>query len=88
MPRQWSLIFLWYDAIIAFKFRDGIGIGVGTIVLIVNAVLLTFYSLSCHSFRHLIGGNLNAFSKMPYKVQTVVYYASVLNEKTYVVCMG
>jgi hypothetical protein len=59
------LFFLWVDAFKAFEFKDGFGVGVGTIVLLANAALLTFYSLSCHSFRHLIGGNLDVFSKCP-----------------------
>lgn len=74
------LVFLWYDAFLAFKFKDGIGIGVGTIVLTINAVLLTFYSLSCHSFRHLIGGNLDVFSRCPTRFR-LWGAASVLNEK-------
>ncbi|HTU46006.1 MAG TPA: hypothetical protein VMF91_13135 [Bryobacteraceae bacterium] len=32
------------------------GIGVGTIVLAVNVVLLACYTFSCHSLRHLVGG--------------------------------
>jgi hypothetical protein len=59
------LAFLWYDAIVAFFFDGHFGIGVGSIVLLVNVVLLSFYSLSCHSFRHLIGGSLDQFSKCP-----------------------
>ena len=37
----------------------------GTLVLTANAFLLTMYSFSCHSFRHLMGGNLDVFSKCP-----------------------
>jgi hypothetical protein len=59
------VLFLWYDAIKAFFFEDGFGVGVGTIVLLLNAFLLTMYSLSCHSFRHLVGGNLDVFSRCP-----------------------
>ena len=59
------LFFLWVDAFKAFMFEDGFGVGVGTIVLVANAALLSLYSLSCHSFRHLIGGNLDVFSKCP-----------------------
>jgi hypothetical protein len=59
------LFFLWVDAFKALKFEDGFGVGVGTLVLFANAALLSFYSLSCHSFRHLIGGNLDVFSKCP-----------------------
>jgi len=32
------------------------GIGVGTIVLALNLVMLSGYTLGCHSLRHLIGG--------------------------------
>ena len=43
--------------------RDGrFGIGVGTIVLILNAVLLGTYTFGCHSLRHLVGGQLNCFT--------------------------
>ncbi len=59
------VVFLWYDAIKAFFFEDGFGIGVGSVVLTVNAFLLTMYSLSCHSLRHLIGGKLDVMSKCP-----------------------
>lgn len=59
------LFFLWVDAFHALWFEDGFGIGVGTIVLFVNVYLLTMYSMSCHSFRHLIGGKLDVFSKCP-----------------------
>jgi len=54
--------FLWYDAIIAFRFPNGFGIGVGTVIMLVNVILLTIYSLSCHSLRHLVGGKLDCFS--------------------------
>ncbi|MGB8649381.1 MAG: hypothetical protein WCD35_01835 [Mycobacteriales bacterium] len=62
-------VILTYDAIIAFRFpKDGghaFGIGLGSIVLVVNAVLLWLYSLSCHSCRHIFGGRLTHFSKHP-----------------------
>ncbi len=32
------------------------GVGVGSIVLLVNVVLIASYTFGCHSFRHLIGG--------------------------------
>jgi hypothetical protein len=46
------LAFLWWDAIRAFFFQDGFGIGVGLRVLLVNIILLTLYTFSCHSLRH------------------------------------
>ena len=63
-----ALIFigiLYYDAFMAF-FRDGKpGIGVGSIVLLLNATFLGCYTTGCHSFRHLVGGRTNWFSKSP-----------------------
>jgi hypothetical protein len=51
-----------YDACLAF-FRDGrFGVGVGTVVLLLNPILLATYTFGCHSFRHLVGGRLNCFS--------------------------
>ena len=32
------------------------GIGVGTLVLAANTMLLSGYTLGCHSLRHLVGG--------------------------------
>ena len=49
------LAVLWWDAIRAFFFPDGFGIGVGSLVLLANIVLLTLYTFSCHSLRHLAG---------------------------------
>jgi hypothetical protein len=54
--------FLWYDAIRAFWWDGHFGIGVGTLILVVNVTLLSFYAFSCHSFRHLVGGKLDCFS--------------------------
>jgi hypothetical protein len=59
------LAFLWWDALLAFRFPTGFGVGLGTIVLIVNAALLTVYSLSCHSCRYLCGGYLDSFKGAP-----------------------
>jgi hypothetical protein len=58
------LILTW-DALRAFWFPDGFGVGVGTIVLLVNVALLWLYTLSCHSCRHLCGGHVDALSKAP-----------------------
>ena len=56
------LAFLWKDAVQAFFFDGKFGMGVGTLVLLVNICLLTIYTLSCHSLRHLAGGKLDCFS--------------------------
>lgn len=56
------------------------GIGVGTIVLLVNIVWLTLYSLSCHSCRHIAGGYLDVFSKHLVRYQ-LWRWTSVLNAR-------
>jgi hypothetical protein len=56
------LAFLWHDAFHAFFFDGKLGVGVGTIVMVVNVCLLSLYTCSCHSLRHLAGGKLDCFS--------------------------
>jgi hypothetical protein len=55
------LVILSYDVWEALWFPDGaggarFGIGLGTLVLAANVVLLGGYTLGCHSLRHLLGG--------------------------------
>ena len=75
-------LILTYDAILAFRNyeKEWGHMSVGTLVLVMNAVLLWGYSLSCHSCRHTVGGRLRNFSKHPirYKMWT---WVSKLNEK-------
>ncbi len=56
------LLLLWYDTLKAFFFPDGFGVGMGTLVLLVNVVLLSGYLLGCHSLRHLVGGGVDCAS--------------------------
>ena len=56
------LAFLWYDTFEAFFFSGRFGMGVGTLVLLANVLLLSAYTFSCHSFRHLIGGKLDCMT--------------------------
>jgi len=73
---------LTYDAVVAFRNHGGQWghMGFGTVVLIVNAVLLWLYTLGCHSCRHLVAGRLKHFSRHPirYRMWAVV---TKLNEK-------
>lgn len=56
------IIVLYYDAYLSF-FRHGeFGIGVGSIILLINPTLLGCYTFGCHAFRHLIGGKEDCFS--------------------------
>ncbi len=59
--------FHWYHLFEAFRFGadERFGIGVGTIVFGIDAVMLSLYVFSCHSFRHLVGGVVNKFSNAP-----------------------
>jgi hypothetical protein len=45
--------------------RIGFGIGVGTLVLAMNVILLGGYTLGCHSLRHLVGGGRDEISRSP-----------------------
>ena len=74
------LAFLWWDFVLAFRFHDGFGMGVGTIVLGVNAFLLSLFSLSCNSCRHISGGYLNSFHSAPGKYKAWSFITR-LNEK-------
>ena len=56
------LFFLWLDAILALHPGESWRLGLGNVILIVNVILLSGYSLSCHSLRHLVGGRLDCFS--------------------------
>lgn len=60
---------LTYDAVLGFIYDDASGhhffLGVGTLVLVINAVLIWGYTLGCHSCRHITAGRLNHFSKHP-----------------------
>jgi len=60
-----ALIFvpiLWWGALRSFYHDGEVGVGLGSIVLVVNAFLLMMYTFSCHSLRHLVGGGVDCFS--------------------------
>jgi hypothetical protein len=77
------LFFLWHDAIRAFFFDGRIHVGVGTLVLLTNVILLTFYTFSCHSIRHLAGGKLDCFSCAAFGAprHAAWRWVSILNER-------
>ena len=63
-------VILFFDAFVSFSYKGELGVGVGSIVLLVNASLLAGYSFGCHSFRHLFGGRLDCFTcDNPAKIQ-------------------
>jgi len=56
------LVFLWIDAVKAFDFNGHFGIGLGSALMLFNVCALSGYTFSCHSLRHLVGGNVACFS--------------------------
>jgi hypothetical protein len=52
-----------YADVVASFIRDGrLGLGVGSLVLLINASLLAGYTFGCHSLRHLVGGREDCIS--------------------------
>ena len=59
-------ILLTYDVAQAFRGPDGnFGIGLGSIIMLINVVAVWAYTFTCHSCRHIMGGRLKHFSKHP-----------------------
>ncbi|MDQ3628231.1 MAG: hypothetical protein M3419_05390 [Actinomycetota bacterium] len=58
---------LTFDTVLAFRNEDKEWghVGLGTVIFVVNIVLIWLYTLSCHSCRHIMGGRLRNFSKHP-----------------------
>ena len=78
------LVILAYDAIKAFRFTDPatgathFGIGVGTVILVANVILLSGYTFGCHALRHVFGGGVDEVSRSP--VRWVLYrFSSLFN---------
>ncbi len=64
------LVFLAHDAWKAMWFlgadgKEHFGVGLGTLILTLNVVLLGGYTFGCHSFRHLVGGVFDVLSGRP-----------------------
>jgi hypothetical protein len=78
------IVLLSIDVVKGFIFNDPktghatFGMGVGSLVLLVNVVLIAGYTLGCHSFRHLVGGVLDQMSRAPAR-KKVYDCASCLN---------
>jgi len=56
------LVCLWWEAAAAFVLDGRPGFGVGSVIMVINAALLSAYTFGCHSWRHLIGGRYDCFS--------------------------
>lgn len=71
---------LTYDTVLAFRDTHHAWghMGLGTLILVVNVVLIWAYTLSCHSCRHIVGGRLRHFSRHPVRYR-MWGWVSVLN---------
>ena len=56
------LVILWLDVFRAFIVDGRFGVGLGSIMILLSTGSLTLYTFSCHSLRHLVGGQLDCFS--------------------------
>ena len=74
------LVILARDVWDAFWFNGHFGIGVGTLVLLTNLVLLSSYAFGCHSLRHMVGGFRDRLAGMPTR-QRVYDCVSCLNRR-------
>lgn len=53
---------LWLDALRAFDFNGHLGVGLGSVVLLLNAAALSFFTFGCHALRSAVGGNKRCFN--------------------------
>jgi hypothetical protein len=60
-----ALIFIFLlgkDAVESFFLHGKFGVGVGSIIITINVILIACYTFGCHSLRHLIGGRSDCMS--------------------------
>ncbi|EQD48248.1 integral membrane protein [mine drainage metagenome] len=58
------LPFFYYDFYVSLTYAGYFIFRLGSLMLLLNAVFITLYVLSCHSFRSLIGGRKDCYSCM------------------------
>ena len=61
------IVILWIDVFKAFWFEnpDGthsVGLAGGSLAILFSTLFISFYTFSCHSLRHFIGGRMDCFS--------------------------
>jgi hypothetical protein len=55
------LAILWWDVFLAFNFDGRFGVGLGTLIMLANVLLLSGYTFGCHAASYLVGGYLDSF---------------------------
>ena len=56
------MVVLWWDLIVSMTHDGQFRLGLGVFLIALDAILVTLYVGSCHSFRHLVGGSMDCFS--------------------------
>ena len=56
------LVVLWWDLVVAVWHGGDLRLGLGVFLIAADAILVSAYVFSCHSFRHLVGGGMDCFS--------------------------
>lgn len=51
-----------WDMVWAYRFTDGWGMGLGSLVVTLDVAFMSAYVFGCNTLRHLVGGNLNCYS--------------------------
>ena len=78
---------LMYDFWLSVNFHDetgdAFGLSVGSLILLLNVVLLSGYTFGCHAFRHVVGGGSNewtgsAINRLKYRMWK---FSTKLNER-------
>jgi hypothetical protein len=56
------LVIHWFEVVQTFSVDGRLRLGLGSLILLTDVLLLTGYVSSCHSLRHFVGGRLDCFS--------------------------
>ena len=79
---------LTYDFWLSINFHDSggahyFGISVGSLILLLNVIMLSGYTFGCHAFRHVVGGGSNHWTGTPInRVKYVMWrFSTKLNER-------
>jgi len=79
---------LTYDFWLSINFHDSggahhFGISVGSLILLLNVILLSGYTFGCHAFRHVVGGGSNHWTGTPSNriKYTMWRFSTKLNER-------
>ncbi|MHB1708895.1 MAG: succinate dehydrogenase [Thermoplasmataceae archaeon] len=63
MYTAWAILpFFYYDIYVSWTYSGAFTLTLGSIILLINTLAVTFYTFSCHSVRHLTGGYKDCFS--------------------------